>query len=89
MFGTAKTIKEFDSVQLMDLDNKLYLVAGKHKIFLLGAEGGDNWAHELSSQEIDGLSVDVFWTGIETDIEADSKKATELSKCSSFRNMTI
>lgn len=78
LFATTKTIKEFDEVSLLDLDNNLYLVAGSQKIFLLGQT--DNWAKELSPQELEELPVDIYWNGRETHFEVDSKRATELSK---------
>ena len=78
LFSTSKPIKEFDEVSLLDVDNILYLVAGRQKIFLLGQS--DNWARELSSQELEDLPFDIYWTGRETNFEVDSRRATELSK---------
>ena len=80
---TGKSIKEFDSVQFLDLGcDQLYLVTGKKKIFHLG--DGDDWARELTETEIQSLPYDIYWTGPDVNFEADSRRATELSKEVSF-----
>ena len=91
-FASAKPIKEFDRVQLLDIEkgpNKwsLYLVAGANKVFLLGPESGDDWARLLTPTELEGLPYDIIWSGEDTKFEANSLKATELSRCNFFSCM--
>lgn len=75
-----KPIKEFDSPQILDVDNAIYLVTGPDKIFLLGEDAGDEWARLLTEDEIDNLPFDIHWDGQILEFKADSKSATELSK---------
>ena len=93
-FASAKPIKEFDSVQLLDIENgpnkwNLYLVAGANKIFLLGPDSGDDWAHLLTPTELEDFPYDIIWSGEDTRFEANSVKATELSKCHTFNKKYI
>ena len=85
-FSTAKRIKEFDTPQVYEMCGKLYLVAGKRKLFLLGEDSGENWARELSADEVDQLPVDIMWSGSDVRFEADSQKATELCKLTNTSN---
>ena len=91
-FMSAKPIKEFDSVSLLDVEVgpdrwDLYMIAGKDIIFLLGPNSGDEWAHELTEEELQDFPYDIVWSGGETKFEANSKKATELSKCQMFGSL--
>ena len=88
-FASAKPIKEFDSVQLLEIEKEpnmwdLYLVAGANKIFLLGPDSGDDWAHLLTPTELEDFPYDIIWSGEDIKFEANSVKATELSKCHIF-----
>ena len=58
----------------------LYLIAGRNQIFLIGEGGGDDWAHQLTALEIENFPFDIFWSGGENNFEANSQKATDLSK---------
>lgn len=91
-FMSAKPIKEFDSVSLLDVEVgpdrwDLYMIAGRDIIYLLGPNSGDEWAHELTEEELQDFPYDIVWSGGETKFEANSKKATELSKCQIFGSL--
>lgn len=73
----VKPIKAFEEVQLLTIDDKLYLVAGQ--IFLLGDSAGDNWARPLTDKERDIFPLKIIWEGEAIAFEADSLRATELS----------
>ena len=81
--ASVKPIKEFNSVQLLDIENPgsrlplVYLIAGKLEIFLLGGDSPD-WARKLTEEEIDGLPYEICWTGPDTHYEVNSRKTTEL-----------
>ena len=75
-----KPIREFENVEILDLNDTLYLVAGRSKIYLLGQEAGDEWARLLTEQEILDLPIDMYWDGEETQFETSSKVTTELRK---------
>ena len=84
-FLSAKPIKEYDSVSLLDVEVgpgrwDLYMIAGRDIIYLLGPNSGDEWAHLLSEEELADFPYDIVWSGGETKFEANSKKATELRK---------
>ena len=82
-----KPIMELSDVDVLDLEDKLYLVAGRSQIFLLGEENDVEWARKLTAPEIESLPVDIFWSGGDTNFEADNKRTTELSKC--FSDLVI
>ena len=73
-----KQVKEFNTPQMLDVDNKLYLVAGESQIFLLGDDSGDDWARKLTLDEIEALPVGIQWDGPEVHFETDKRKVTEL-----------
>ena len=66
-------------MQLIDLQDHLYLIAGRREIFLLG-EDSPEWARKLTEEEISAFPYDVYWTGDEKKFSVSSKKTTELSK---------
>lgn len=78
-FESNKLIKEYDDVQILDLDDNLYLVTGSNRIFLLGENAGEDWARLLTDKEIKDLPVVIHWNGPTTCFEASSKFATEKS----------
>ena len=93
-FASAKPIKEFDSVQLLEIEKEpnrwnLYLVAGANRIFLLGPDSGDDWAQLLTPTELEDFPFDIIWSGEDIKFEANSVKATELSKSHIFSSVTV
>ena len=84
-FAASKPFMQFESVGLIELnpdpdDMKLYLVAGRDKVYLLGPGSGEEWAHLLSEEELQEFPYDIIWTGPEIHYEAKSEKTTELGK---------
>ena len=93
-FASAKPIKEFDSVQLLEIEKEpnrwnLYLVAGANRIFLLGPDSGDDWAQLLTPTELEDFPFDIIWSGEDIKFEANSVKATELSKSHILSSVTV
>lgn len=78
--GRLKPLKEFRSPQILDLDDRLFLVTGASNIFILGNDAGDDWARPLTVDEINELPVTIQWDGPDRQFECDSKKVTELSE---------
>ena len=72
-----KPIREFETVEILDLEEILYLVTGRDKIYLLGQEAGGDWARLLTATEIQDLQIDIHWEGEEFDFEVGSKQVTE------------